>query len=207
MRLPDAKWTELVVAAGYTVGFIIVILGKLQLFTESTVTAVLPVATHPTVRNLGRLFRLWAVVFVANMVGTLLVSTLMAKQIIVGTDQLDAALEVSRSILNHDPQTTLLTAMPAGFLIASIAWILPNARGNEFWVITLVTYIIAIGGFSHVVAGAAEAWLLLLTKQTSFAGAVYGFVLPALLGNIIGGTGLFALVAHGQVRNEIETEH
>jgi formate/nitrite transporter FocA (FNT family) len=67
----------------YTVGFVIVILGNLHLFTESTVTAVLPLATHPTARNLGRLLRLWTVVFVANMVGTLFVSALVAKRIIV----------------------------------------------------------------------------------------------------------------------------
>jgi formate-nitrite transporter family protein len=206
MRLPNAEWTELVVASGYTAGFVIVILGKLQLFTESTITAVLPLATHPTVRNLGRLLRLWAVVFAANMVGTLLVAALVAKQIIVGSDQLAASVEISKKILAHDPQTTLLTAMPAGFLIASIAWILPNARGSEFWVITLVTYVIALGGFSHVVAGSGEAWLLMMTGQTSLGGAVGGFILPALFGNIIGGTGLFAIVAHGQVRSEIETE-
>jgi formate-nitrite transporter family protein len=206
MRLPSAEWTELVVASGYTVGFVIVILGKLQLFTESTVTAVLPLATRPTFRNLGRLLRLWTVVFLANMAGTLLVAALVAHRVIVGPDQLAAAVQVSRSILEHDPRTTLLTAMPAGFLIASIAWILPNARGTEFWVITLVTYVIALGGFSHVVAGAAEAWLLMLTGQMSFAGAVGGFILPALAGNMIGGTGLFAVVAHGQVHHEIETE-
>ena len=205
MRLPHAEWTDLVVALGYTAGFVIVILGKLQLFTESTVTAVLPLATHPTTRNLFRLLRLWTVVFLANMAGTLLVSTLVAKQIIVGQDQLAAAVEISKPILTHDSKTTLLTAMPAGFLIASIAWILPNARGSEFWVITLVTYIIAIGGFSHVVAGSGEAWLLMLMGQTSFAGAVGGFILPAFFGNIIGGTGLFAVVAHGQVRQEIKT--
>jgi formate/nitrite transporter FocA (FNT family) len=206
MRLPDAEWTELVVALGYTVGFVIVILGNLQLFTESTVTAVLPLATHPTARNLGRLLRLWTAVFVANMAGTFLVAALMAWRIIVGPEQLAAALEVSKAILTHDAGTTLLLAMPAGFLIASIAWILPNARGSEFWVIVLVTYVIALGGFSHVVAGAGEAWLLTLAGRTSFAGAVGGFILPALVGNLIGGTGLFAVVAHGQVRREIRTE-
>jgi formate/nitrite transporter FocA (FNT family) len=206
MRLPDAPWRELIVAFGYTAGFVIVILGNLQLFTESTVTAVLPLATHPTMRNLRRLFRLWAAVFVANMAGTFLVAMLMARQIIIGADQLDAAVEVSRSILTHDATTTLLLAMPAGFFIASIAWILPNARGSEFWVIVLVTYVIALGGFSHVVAGSTEAWLLMLTGQTGIAQMTGGFILPALVGNIIGGTGLFAVVAHGQVRDEIETE-
>lgn len=206
MRLPDAAWRELIVAFGYTVGFVIVILGNLQLFTESTVTAVLPLATHPTTRNLRRLLRLWVAVFVANMAGTLLVAMLMVRQIIIGADQLDAAVEVSRSILTHDAATTLLLAMPAGFLIASIAWILPNARGSEFWVIMLVTYVIALGGFSHVVAGSTEAWLLMLTGQAGLAQAIGGFILPALVGNIIGGSGLFAVVAHGQVRDEIETE-
>src|SRR6195952_5674276 len=82
MRLPDAKWADLVAFLGYPVGFIIVILGKLQLFTESTVTAVLPFATHPTFRNLGRLLRLWALVFVANLAGTLFVAFLIAQCVI-----------------------------------------------------------------------------------------------------------------------------
>ncbi|WFS25351.1 MULTISPECIES: formate/nitrite transporter family protein [Rhizobium] len=203
LRLPDAPWRELVVALGYTVGFVIVILGKLQLFTETTVTAVLPLATHPTVRNLGRLLRLWAAVFLANMMGTFFVAALVASQIIVGPEQLAAALEISKAALEHDFVTTLLLATPAGFLVASIAWILPNARGSEFWVILLITYVIAIGGFSHVVAGSGEAWLLFLSGQTTLWEAAGGFILPALIGNIIGGTGLFAVVAHGQVRDEI----
>jgi formate/nitrite transporter FocA (FNT family) len=176
------------------------------LFTESTVTAVLPLATHPTARNLGRLFRLWAAVFTANMAGTLFVAILIARCVIVGPEQLAAAVEVSKPILAHSWGTTLLFAAPAGFLIASIAWILPNARGSEFWVIVVVTYVIAVGGFGHVVAGAAESWLLMLAGQASVSGAVGGFILPALIGNLIGGTGLFAVVAHGQVRDEIDTE-
>jgi formate/nitrite transporter FocA (FNT family) len=206
MRLPEAPWRELIVPLGYTIGFMIVILGNLQLFTETTVTAVLPLATHPTRRNLRRLLHLWVAVFMANMAGTLLVAALIANKIIVGPDQLHAALEVSRSILRHDFTTTLLLATPAGFLIASIAWILPNAKGNEFWVIILITYVIALGQFSHVVAGAAEAWLLMLTGEASFMRAVGGFIVPALIGNVIGGTGLFAVVAHGQVRDEIKPE-
>jgi formate/nitrite transporter FocA (FNT family) len=205
MRLPEEGWAELVVPLGYVAGFVIVILGNLQLFTESTVTAVLPLATHPTLRNLGRLLRLWAAVFLANMAGTFVVAALMANQIIVSPEQLAAALTVSKPLLEHGAGTTLLLGMPAGFLIASIAWILPNARGSEFWVVSLITYVIALCGFSHVIAGAGEAWLLMLTRQLTFGGAVGGFILPALIGNIIGGTGLFAVLAHGQVRSEIET--
>lgn len=137
------------------------------------------------------------------MAGTLLVAALIAKQIIVGPEELDAALEVSKAVLKHGFLTTFLLATPAGFLIGSIAWILPNARGNEFWVIVLVTYVIALGGFSHVIAGSGEAWLLMFAGETSLLGATGSFIVPALLGNIIGGTGLFAVVAHGQVQDEI----
>jgi formate-nitrite transporter family protein len=148
VRLPRAEWTELVVSFGYAVGFVIVILGKLQLFTESTVTAVLPLATHPTSRNVGRLFRLWSIVFVANMAGTCLVALLLAKQIIIGPEQLAAALDVSKMILTKGPEATLFSAMPAGFLIASIAWILPTARESAIWVIMLITYMISLGEFT-----------------------------------------------------------
>jgi formate/nitrite transporter FocA (FNT family) len=205
-RLPDAPWSELVSSLGYSVGFVIVIMGNLQLFTESTVTAVLPLATHPTGRNLVRLLRLWGAVFVANMAGTFLVAMLVWRQIIVGPEQYSAMVEVSQSILRHDALATLFLGMPAGFLVASIAWILPNARGGEFWVIVTITYVIAIGGFSHVVAGSGEAWLLWLSGHTTLFDATCRLILPSLAGNIIGGTGLFAVLAHGQVRSEINPE-
>lgn len=202
-RLPDAPASELVTGFGYSLGFVIVILGNLQLFTENTVTAVLPVATHPTRRNVARLLRLWSVVFVGNMLGTLLVAWLMSLRAILSAEQLHAAVTLSAHLLEKDAGRTLLLGIPAGFMVAAIAWILPNARTSEFWIVTAVTYVIAIGGFSHVVAGSAEAWLLWLTGQATLGWAVGGFILPALAGNIIGGTGLFAVLAHGQVRSEI----
>lgn len=205
-HLPAAPWTDLVVGVGYTVGFVIAIMGNLQLFTENTIVVVLPVAVHPSRGNFARLARLWALVIVANLAGTLVVAALLANGSLIDSPQLYAAIAVATPLLAHDAWTTLLRGIPAGFLIASIAWILPNARGSEFWVIVLITYVVAIGGFSHVVAGSAEAWLLWLTGHASFGWAVSGFILPALAGNIIGGTGLFTVLAHGQVRDEIIPE-
>lgn len=205
-RLPDEQWTPLVTSFGYCVGFVIVILGNLQLFTENTITVVLPVAVSPTLRNFRRLGRLWGLAIVANLAGTLLVAAMLAHRMIVSPEQLDAAIAVSARLLDNDATTTLLRGIPAGFLVASIAWIMPNARGSEFWVVVMITYVIAIGGFSHVVAGSAEAWLLWLTGKASLGWALGGFIGPALAGNIIGGTGLFAVLAHGQVRDEIKLE-
>lgn len=203
--LPKAAWTPLVASFGYTLGFLIVILGRLQLFTESTLSAVIPVATHPSVKHLGRLLRFWGIVLGSNLVGTLFIAFLNSEELITSPAHHAAMLELSRSLLDHSWFDVVRLGIPAGFLIAAVPWALPSARGQEFWIILAFTYFIALGGFAHVVAGSGEAWLLAIAGETSFAHALFGIILPALIGNIIGGTGLFALLAHAQVRQELGT--
>src|SRR3954468_835176 len=70
--LPETGWRPLVTGFGYTVGFLLVVLARQQLFTENTITAVLPVMAQPSGKNLYRLSRLWSIVFAANLTGTLI---------------------------------------------------------------------------------------------------------------------------------------
>jgi formate/nitrite transporter FocA (FNT family) len=70
-------------------------------------------------------------------------------------------------------------------------------------VIFIITYMIAMGGMTHVVAGATEWFLLALNHEQSWLSTFMSGLLPALLGNIIGGTGLFALISYAQVKDEI----
>ncbi len=202
--LPNAPWRPAVSAIGYTVGFLIVILGRLQLFTESTLSAAIPVATHPTVFNLMRLSRLWGIVLSANLAGTFVIAAMFAIGAVGYEDQLGAMVSFSRGLLENGPMATLTGGIPAGFLLAAVAWSLPAGRGQEFWIVLFFTYFIGLGGFSHVVAGSVEAWLLVLTGEASFSFAIFGFILPALVGNVIGGTLIFALLAHAQVNSEIQ---
>lgn len=202
-RLPQAGWSPLISSIGYTLGFVIVVLGSLQLFTESTLSAVLPVATHPTPHNLSRLLRLWSLVFAANMAGTLFIAGLNNYGLIGSPEQRDAMLTLSRKLLDHGWFETVKLAIPAGFLIAAVPWVLPSSRGQQFLVVFFLTYFIALGGFAHVVAGSGEVWLLAFAGETTFAQGLFGMILPALLGNIIGGTGLFAVLAHAQVQQEL----
>lgn len=201
-HLPDTDWSPLVYYLGYPIGYIIVIMGRLQLFTESTVTAVLPVASSPSWPGLFRLGRLWSCVILGNLVGVTLVSALMASETIITHEQRVVALDVLSKLEVQHWSRTLTLGIPAGFIMASIAWLLPNARESEFWVIALLTYVIALGGFSHVVTGSSQASFLWLSGVLSFKEAWAEFTLPALAGNVIGGTGLFAVLAHGQTRSD-----
>jgi len=203
-KLPaEAGWREPVSEIGYSLGFLMVILGRMQLFTEQTIVTVLPVMAAPSWKTFGGTARLWAVVLFANMAGACAAAAMNVHLGLMGQELLGGMLEVSGKLLEKAPLDLLLQGIPAGFLIASVAWIRAGSPHSDFWIVLTLTYAIALGGFTHVVAGAAEAFLLLFDGQIGIAQALGAIILPALIGNVIGGTGLFALLAHAQVREEL----
>ena len=201
--LPDAPWRALAVAAGYPVGFLIVILGRQQLFTENTITAVLPVMKELTVRNVGRLLRMWAIVWIANMVGTLFAACFCTLTPVITPELRDGMLQVSGELVKHGFVETFFRAISAGFLVAATVWLIPSAESAQFWVISLFTFLIGAGGFAHIVAGSVETFLLVVNGRLGVAPMIVDFMIPTLLGNIVGGTALFALISYAQVMEEL----
>jgi formate/nitrite transporter FocA (FNT family) len=201
--LPDAPWREVVAGLGYTLGFIIVILGRMQLFTEHTTVAVLPLMRNRTGANLRRTLRLWAIVLFGNLVGAAAISAAAIYLPLQKPELTQAMLEVSAKLFEMAPVAMFLQAIPAGFLIASVAWIRSAADDSGFWIVLVLTYAIALGSFTHVIAGAAEAFLLLWAGKATAGWVLGGFLLPAFFGNVVGGTGLFAMLAHAQVKEEL----
>lgn len=201
--LPDAAWRDAVVAWGYPVGFLIVILGRLQLFTEQTVVAILPLARETSVRNFGRVAKLWSLVFAGNVLGAAVVAALVVFGRVQSADVLDGMLAVAGKLQERSAAGTMMQAIPAGFIMASIAWIRSAENSVSFGIVLLLTYAIGVCGFAHVVAGAAEAFLLFWAGQADLGRVVGTFLIPALAGNIIGGTLLFAFLAHAQVQQEL----
>lgn len=187
---------------GYTVGFLIVILGRFQLFTENTITVILPLLENFKTRTFIRTMRLWALVLAFNFVGTFLITLLISIFPFFSAEQFEIFMNISDHAVNKDLSEIFVQAIPAGFLIAALVWMLPSSRSSKFWVIMMMTYIIAIGDFAHVVAGSAEAFLLMINGGTTILHGL-GYLLAAGLGNIIGGSGLFALMAYAQVKEEM----
>lgn len=201
--LPESAWKPLVESFGYTVGFVIVVLARQQLFTENTITAVLPLMAERTPGSLYRTCRLWGVVFAANLVGAFIFA-LFLQSTVVDPDLRRAMLEISGHMMENGWAEMFLKAIVAGWLIAGMVWLLPSADGAQLWIIVLMTYLIAVGGFTHVIAGSVEAFLLLLNGQLSLPGLAHRFLVPVFLGNVVGGTVLFALISYAQVKPEME---
>jgi formate/nitrite transporter FocA (FNT family) len=202
-HLPDAPWRFLVTSAGYPVGFLIVILGRQQLFTENTITAVLPVMKQFTARNLARLARMWIIVFVANMIGTVFAAYFCTVTPVLTPELRDGMLTISAEIMKNGWAAMFFKAISAGFLIATTVWLIPGAEGAKFWVISLFTFLIGAGGFAHIVAGSFETFLLIANGRLDVLTMLGGFMVPTLLGNIVGGSALFALISYAQVMEEL----
>ena len=202
--LPHQDWATGVSSLGYTVGFLIVILGRMQLFTENTITPILPLFLAPTRSNLAQTARLWGIVFVANLVGCLAAALVLVHGHILPEARFEGILSISRHYAEATPLQHFAWGVPAGFLIAALVWILPRMESaGEVLMIVIVTYVIGLGGMSHVVAGSTELFILVVNGELGMAPAVLGGILPAFAGNVLGGTGIFAALTYAQLREEI----
>jgi formate/nitrite transporter FocA (FNT family) len=115
----------------------------------------------------------------------------------------EAMIEISRHMMGSSPIVMFFKAISAGYLIAAMVWLLPSADGAQLLVITLLTYVIAIAGFAHIVAGSFEAFMLVVNGQLTLPAMIGGFLIPVLVGNVVGGTALFALLSYAQVAKEV----
>lgn len=201
--LPDAPWKPLVDNLGYSVGFLIVILARQQLFTENTLTPVLPVVKRMKLNWFLNLMRLWGVVLAANIAGCLIFSTVLVYTDIINAPVREAIYHISDHMMQNSTLEMFVKGIAAGWLIAALVWMIPSSEGAEFLVITLLTYLIALGDFTHVIAGSTEAFYLVLYGDIGWNAVVFQFFLPTLFGNVFGGTVLFALLSYAQVKEEI----
>jgi formate/nitrite transporter FocA (FNT family) len=147
--------------------------------------------------------RLWAIVLAANILGTLFAALFCAYTPVIPPALRHGMLDISRHLLELGWWDMGFRGITSGFLIAAMVWMIPSAESAKFIVITLMTYLIAIGGFTHVIAGSMEAYLLVIAGEWEWWRMIVQFMVPVLIGNMIGGTALFALISYAQVMEEI----
>jgi formate/nitrite transporter FocA (FNT family) len=196
--LPDESWTPAVAKLGYCVGFLIVILGRQQLYTESTLSPMLPVLRRSEGASVARLLLVWAVALVGNLIGAALVAWSVTSLPVLDSSVQTAFGEMGRKAMEPGFGTVVLRGIFAGWLIALMVWLLPFAESGRVLVIVILTYLVGLAHFSHVIAGSVEVFALAAAGETSWLDALWRFTFPAFIGNTIGGVVLVALVNHAQ---------
>ena len=204
--LPDAPWQRLVDSVGYSVGFLIVILGRQQLFTESTVTALLPLLIRRDAETLLAVIRFWAVVLLANLGGAIAFAALISPKWLFPEPVYQALVETGHEAVSGSFLPIMLRAVLAGWLIALMVWILPSARSARVLVILILTYVVALGRFSHTVAAATDSAFLVFSGHGTIVDFLWRFLAPTFIGNAIGGICLVGLLNHAPHAAQLQAE-
>ncbi|MBV8069785.1 MAG: formate/nitrite transporter family protein [Acidobacteriaceae bacterium] len=203
--LPDANWTPLIARLGYPLGFLIVILGRQQLFTENTLTAIIPLLARRNLATFMRVVRLWAVVFLANMVGAHLFAWVVGNTPMFSHEVQHAMLRLATEAAGVTFGQAVLRGIFAGWLIAMVVWIGAAYQHGRLAVIVILTYIVGLASLTHIIAGAVEVLFLVMVGAKSWFAIAWGYLVPTLIGNSIGGVSLTAAINHAQVVSGMST--
>jgi formate-nitrite transporter family protein len=198
-HLPDAAWRPLVVRLGYPLGFLIVIIGRQQLFTENTLTAIIPLLARRSASVLLSVARLWVTVLVANLAGAHLFAWVVGNTPMFKPQVQAAMLALSKEAAAVGFGTALLRGIFAGWLIAMVVWMLAATDVDRVLVIVILTYTVGLAGLTHIIAGSVEVLFLVMVGAKSWVSIAWTYLLPTLIGNSIGGVSLTAALNHAQV--------
>jgi formate/nitrite transporter FocA (FNT family) len=183
----------------YPIGFLIVILGKEELFTENTVT---PVAVALTDRStIPNMLRMWTILLVFNILGAIVFAFAVVYGQILSPAALQLLLEEVSQKLEHSFWLLTLKAVFGGWLVAMVAWLVAASRDTVSQVLSiwLLVFLIPTSGLVHCIAGSTEVLISVFASEASWGEYLFRFLVPATLGNAIGGIVLVALLNYGQV--------
>jgi formate/nitrite transporter FocA (FNT family) len=189
---------ELLIANAYAVGFIFVVLGRSELFTEQTTLAVLPVLNRKA--SLAALARTWAVVYLANLIGA---AGFAALSVVIGPMRgiIDQRVfgEIATSLTTHTALSLFLGAVLAGWLMGLMSWLVAASRDtiSQVVLVGIIATVIGFANLPHVVAGSVEVLAGVFANQGVTAADFGHFLLWTTLGNVLGGSVFVALIKYG----------
>jgi formate-nitrite transporter family protein len=196
--LPDRPWRPLIVRLGYPMGFLIVIIARQQLFTENTLTAIIPLLARRDLKTFARVIRLWTVVLVANLAGAHLFAWVVGTTPMFLPEVRSAMLALAKEAANVSFGEAVLRGIFAGWLIAMVVWMLAAVDTGRIAIIVFMTYIVGLASLTHIIAGSVEVLFLVMVGAKSWGAVAFGYMFPTLIGNIIGGVSLTAAINHAQ---------
>jgi formate/nitrite transporter FocA (FNT family) len=200
--LPDAPWRTLIAGAGYSIGFLITILGRQQLFTENTLTPILVLLGKFEAPTLWKVTRLWLIVLLGNVVGAFAFAEFIAHAPVLAPPIMQAFHDLAHESAQNTGVENLVRAVFAGWIIALMVWLLPAAESGAMFIILLLTGFVGSAQLAHIVAGSVENFYGVAVGIESWSDFWLKFFLPTLAGNCIGGVTFVALLNFAQVAGD-----
>ena len=198
---PAPSASHAVGALAFPIGFVILLLGKSELFTENFFLPVTGVLERRG--SLGQLGQLWVVSLAANLAGALLFALLISRPGVLDQGPAREMMELAEHKIDYPFWTAFVKAIFAGWLMTVLTWLLvaADSLGPRLLVIWVIGTLIVLGQFNHVVISAAEIFMAMLLGAPIAVGAWLGAnFAPALLGNVVGGVVFVTLLHYVQAQ-------
>jgi formate/nitrite transporter FocA (FNT family) len=182
----------------YPIGFIVVIIGRSQLFTENTLYPVALVLAEK--KHFWNTLRLWAVVLPSNVAGAFAFAMLAALTPALNPHVLDALTQLGLDAAAHPAATIFWSGVMGGWIIALAAWLVSGSHSitGSVMVIWMLTFVVGLGNFAHCIATSGEVFIAILTHHAAWRVYPHWFI-PAVSGNICGGVLMVTILEYGQV--------
>jgi formate/nitrite transporter FocA (FNT family) len=194
----DSTGAHLLSFIFYPIGFVAVIIGRAQLFTENTLYPVILVLDER--RHFRATLQLWGTVFLANVVGAGLFALLAARTSALEPKVLDELVKIGLASVGGTFGHLFWSGVIGGWIIALVAWLVTASQRTigQVLIVWLLTFVVGIGGFAHCIATSGEI-LVAVARGDATIGSYLQWLLPAALGNICGGVFIVSLLNWGQV--------
>jgi formate/nitrite transporter FocA (FNT family) len=195
---PPTRTVLFIAKMFYPLGFIVVILGRSQLFTENTLYPVALVLAEKC--HFWKTLRLWATVLPANILGALAFAAIASLTHALEPNIVDSLAQLGLGAINNTPSAIFWSGVMGGWIIATVAWLVSGSHSitGSVMIIWMLTFVVGLGNFAHCIAASGEILTAILTGRAP-ALAYAKWLLPAIAGNICGGVGLVTLLEYGQV--------
>lgn len=183
----------------YPLGFIAVIIGRAQLFTENTLYPVALVLSER--RHVLNTLRLWVVVFLSNLLGAACFAFLAEKTGALKPDIARHLVMLGEEAVQGSAATLFWSGVVGGWIIALVAWMVSASRWTigQIVVVWLLTFVVGVGHFAHCIASTGEILSAVFAGQVGFL-SYLGWLFPTTAGNIVGGIFIVTLLNFGQVK-------
>lgn len=203
-----SNMTHFIATMFYPIGFIVVIIGRAQLFTENTLYPVALVLAEK--RQLWNTLRLWCTVLPANVLGALTFAALAARTPALQPDTRHALMDLGMQAANRNPSAIFWSAVTAGWIIATAAWLVSGSHSitGSVMILWILTYVVGLGKFAHCIATSGEILSTVLGGQLG-AGSYFHWLWIAVAGNVCGGVFMVTLLEYGQAilaKGEVSVE-
>lgn len=197
--LGHGSLAQVAAAVVYPIGFLAVIVGGAQLFTENTLYPVVLVLTEKG--HFVQTLKLWVIVYCGNWIGSILFAILAVKTSALQPGVRNALIELGQRGVDHPFVDVFWSGVVAGWLLALVAWLVTGSHWTtgQAVVTWAMTFVLGLGNFAHCVASSGEILSSLLAGNIASSEYV-SWLVAATLGNIAGGVVMVSVLNYGQVK-------